>query len=349
MVKYLKGELSGKEMNSVERHLSTCEMCSDTLEGLSLLLQPEQINTIVDHLNARIDSKLNREKYLGWISSPIRIAASILIIVSIVSLIYYTSTLTSPTNTLSENIIIEEESPVIEPDSNITAPEVASETPITKQEKAYEKGASPSPKADTETIIIADDVALDFDVLMEEKTEKETVAEAAAGAQTPTQAREKSAKATPSEKIVVAIVENDIELNETIALESNDKSKKLALSHIEFSDEEEEVEEEEIFTIVEEMPSFINNEYKDFRDYIAKNLKYPAIAAENGIQGQVYVSFIVEPDGSLSNVKIVRGVDETLDQEAIRVIKSSPLWNPGTQRGKPVRVTYTFPVKFVLE
>ena len=81
----------------------------------------------------------------------------------------------------------------------------------------------------------------------------------------------------------------------------------------------------------------------------AKQLIYPEIAAENGIQGRVFVSFVVEPDGSVSNVRVVRGVDPALDREAIRVVKSSPRWTPGRQRGRPVRVTFTFPIIFVLQ
>ena len=88
---------------------------------------------------------------------------------------------------------------------------------------------------------------------------------------------------------------------------------------------------------------------KELIEYIAKNLRYPEIAAENGISGRVFVRFVVEPDGSVTNVEVVRGVDPALDAEAKRVVLSSPKWAPGKQRGKPVRVSFTFPINFVLQ
>ena len=80
-----------------------------------------------------------------------------------------------------------------------------------------------------------------------------------------------------------------------------------------------------------------------------KNLQYPEIAAENGISGTVYVQFVVEPSGMVNKVTIMRSVDPSLDKEAIRVVKTSPKWTAGKQRGKPVRVAFTFPIKFVLQ
>ena len=112
---------------------------------------------------------------------------------------------------------------------------------------------------------------------------------------------------------------------------------------------EEEVKEEEVFLIVEEMPSFGTGGANEFRQYIAENLRYPEVAAENGIQGRVFVQFVVEADGRLTNVKVLRGVDPSLDKEAMRVVESSPKWNAGKQRGKPVRVSFTFPIIFVLQ
>ncbi|HCY00051.1 MAG TPA: M56 family peptidase, partial [Bacteroidales bacterium] len=106
----------------------------------------------------------------------------------------------------------------------------------------------------------------------------------------------------------------------------------------------------EVFVVVENMPKFRGDKsHEIFRGYIAENLKYPVIALENGIQGKVFVSFIVEPDGSVSNVEVVRGVDPSIDKEAVRVVESSPKWEPGTQRGINVRVQFTFPIAFSLE
>ena len=112
--------------------------------------------------------------------------------------------------------------------------------------------------------------------------------------------------------------------------------------------EEEEVVEQEIFQIVEEMPSYPGGDQK-LMEYIAKNIKYPQIARESGIQGRVFVGFVVEPDGHVSNVKLLRGIGGGCDEEAMRVIKSMPKWKPGKQRGKAVRVSYQIPVMFELQ
>ena len=103
-----------------------------------------------------------------------------------------------------------------------------------------------------------------------------------------------------------------------------------------------------MFTIVEEMPAYPGGDDKLY-EYLGKNIKYPQIARESGIQGRVFVNFVVEPDGSVSNVKVMRGIGGGCDEEAVRVIKTMPKWKPGKQRGKAVRVTYTIPVVFKLQ
>lgn len=117
----------------------------------------------------------------------------------------------------------------------------------------------------------------------------------------------------------------------------------------EVKEEVQEEKVEEVFLVVEEMPSFGSGDANDFRAYVSSNMKYPEVAAENGIQGRVFVQFVVEADGRLTNVKVIRGVDPALDKEAVRVVEASPKWNPGKQRGKPVRVSFTFPITFVLQ
>jgi len=105
---------------------------------------------------------------------------------------------------------------------------------------------------------------------------------------------------------------------------------------------------EEVFTVVETMPDFPGGS-GSFRKYIDENLEYPKAAAENGIQGRVFVQFVVEADGQVTNAKILRGVDPSIDKEAIRVVESSPKWNPAKQRGQAVRVSFTFPIEFSLQ
>jgi protein TonB len=102
------------------------------------------------------------------------------------------------------------------------------------------------------------------------------------------------------------------------------------------------------YSVVEQMPEFPGGEAA-LRKFLAANVKYPAIAAENGVQGKVFVNFVVDRNGGISNVKVVRGVDPAVDKEAIRVVKSMPKWIPGKQNGEAVRVSFTVPINFVLQ
>ena len=111
---------------------------------------------------------------------------------------------------------------------------------------------------------------------------------------------------------------------------------------------DQEPQEDQVFTVVEKMPEYPGG--NDARvKFLVENVKYPEEARKNGISGTVYVSFVVEKDGEITNVKILRGVDELLDNEALRVVKMMPAYEPGMQRGKPVRVQFTLPIQFNLD
>ena len=108
------------------------------------------------------------------------------------------------------------------------------------------------------------------------------------------------------------------------------------------------VEETKVFDVVEQMPQFKGGDAA-LMDYLNKNIKYPVIAEENGIQGRVVATFVVERDGSITDVRVIKSVDPSLDKEAVRVVKSMPKWNPGKQNGAAVRVKFTLPVTFRLQ
>ncbi|MDO5446721.1 MAG: energy transducer TonB [Prevotellaceae bacterium] len=110
----------------------------------------------------------------------------------------------------------------------------------------------------------------------------------------------------------------------------------------------EEVKEEKIFDVVEQMPDFPGG-MSALMQYLSKHIKYPVVAEENGIQGRVIVTFVVEKNGSITDVQVVKSVDPSLDKEAVRVVKSMPNWIPGKQNGSAVRVKYTLPVTFRLQ
>ena len=151
----------------------------------------------------------------------------------------------------------------------------------------------------------------------------------------------------PKQTTQLEIVQDDVEV-EDIEINAEVDQQEVIEEYVPVEVEEEDVQEQEIFQIVEEMPSFPGGEAK-LMEYVAKNIKYPQIARETGIQGRVFVGFVVEPDGSISNVKLLRGIGGGCDEEAMRVIKSLPKWKPGKQRGKAVRVSYQIPVFFKLQ
>ena len=148
---------------------------------------------------------------------------------------------------------------------------------------------------------------------------------------------------------VLNIVEDDVTIENELILDDLESDQDEEVQILDFDVTDEEEEEAEIFFIVEDMPSFKGKGLNGFRNWVMKNLQYPEIAAENGISGTVYVQFVVEPSGLVNKVTIMRSVDPSLDKEAIRVVKTSPKWTAGKQRGKPVRVAFTFPIKFVLQ
>lgn len=109
---------------------------------------------------------------------------------------------------------------------------------------------------------------------------------------------------------------------------------------------EEVIEEDQPFLIAETMPSFQGGDLNTFRAWVQQNVKFPQIALENGIQGRVVLSFVIEKDGRLTNIQVLQTPDRSLSDEAIRVLSKSPKWSPGKQRNQVVRVKYTLPVDF---
>ena len=151
----------------------------------------------------------------------------------------------------------------------------------------------------------------------------------------------------PQQSTQLEIVQDDVE-TEDLNINAEVEQTEIIEEYIAPEVVEEEVVETEIFQIVEEMPQFPGGDAK-LLEYVATHIKYPQIARETGIQGRVFVGFVVEPDGSISNVKLLRGIGGGCDEEAMRVIKSLPKWKPGKQRGKAVRVSYQIPVFFKLQ
>lgn len=157
---------------------------------------------------------------------------------------------------------------------------------------------------------------------------------------------------TPPEKIekpkevvqqVLKVVSDEVETTATIKIEEQSAEEAVVFTPMDVQEEEEA--EEEIFQVVEKVASFPGGNAK-LMEFLRKELVYPQIAIDNNVQGRVFVQFVVNKDGSIQDVKVTRGVDPILDEEAIRVVKKMPKWVPAEQRGKTVRSRFTLPVMF---
>lgn len=146
---------------------------------------------------------------------------------------------------------------------------------------------------------------------------------------------------------VIEIKENTEDVQTADFSTEDDANKGVEIHEVVQQVEEEEPEEQKIHVVVEKMPEFPGGNEAMSR-WLSKNIKYPLIAQENNIQGRVVCQFVVNSDGKIVDVQVVRGVEASLDAEAVRVIKSMPAWTPGRQGGKNVRVKYTLPIRFKL-
>lgn len=153
--------------------------------------------------------------------------------------------------------------------------------------------------------------------------------------------------APPPTTTLINIVQDNVVVEDDLSIDAEATELTVIPTYTPVVAEEEEVAEAEIFTVVEESPSFPGGDEARIR-FLQENIKYPQIARESSIQGTVYVTFVVEKNGNVTDVRILRGIGGGCDEEAVRVIKAMPKWNPGKQRGKPVRVQFNMPIKFTL-
>jgi len=157
----------------------------------------------------------------------------------------------------------------------------------------------------------------------------------------------------PTVSDILQIVDDDIKIEHELVINTED-NKNLGIEIRDFivgtgtAVEEEIIEEEIRFEIVEEKPKFQGGDENTFSKWVGDRIEYPEVAKENGVQGRVMLTFVVNTDGRITDVQVLRGVDPALDREAVRVVQSSPRWTPGRQRDKPVKVRYNFPVIFQL-
>ncbi|MBN2669414.1 MAG: energy transducer TonB [Bacteroidales bacterium] len=144
---------------------------------------------------------------------------------------------------------------------------------------------------------------------------------------------------------ILEIVEDDVEIEDELEIEDSEADETTEVEVVEI--EEEESDEVFQFAVIEDKPEFPGG-MEALQKYLGSNTKFPEIAKENNIQGRVFVKFVIDKKGKVTDVEIARGVDPYLDKEALRVVKSMPDWAPGKQRGKPVKVSYIVPINFKL-
>ncbi len=151
----------------------------------------------------------------------------------------------------------------------------------------------------------------------------------------------------PAVTDVLEIVENNQEITNEVKIENTEADANTQIQAPVEVQQEEENEEVVNFYVIEDKPEFPGGN-DAMMGWVAKNIKYPAIAVENGVQGKVFVQFVIGKDGKVGDVQVIRGVDPSLDKEAVRIIQSMPAWKPGKQRGKPVKVSFQVPINFRL-
>lgn len=223
-----------------------------------------------------------------------------------------------------------------------------------------------NPKADLENrrglyleiglVVILVAALVAFNVKSYDKEEKEAIERVASDEQEEiviqTQQEELPPPPPPEQPEVTTefeVVEDEAEIKNELVVnaEVTDETKNIEITPVKIEEEEEE-EDVQIFTVVENDPEFPGGMEALYK-YLRENIKYPQLARDNNITGKVYVTFVVERDGSIANPRVLKDIGGGCGQEAIRVVKSMPKWSPGKQRGKAVRVQFNLPVSFNLQ
>ena len=165
--------------------------------------------------------------------------------------------------------------------------------------------------------------------------------------------RQEEQKPEPPKKTEITVI------TDVLNIVTNDEKIETGFDFAEFDEdveiiqqvavEEESIEDDQPFVRVEEMPSFQGGDINTFRNWVQSKVRYPQIAQENNISGRVFLMFVVERDGAISNIQVLQTPDSSLSDEAVRVLKMAPKWKPGKQRNQTVRVKYTLPIDFRIQ
>ncbi len=317
---YVQGKLNHKDTHDVEKHLNDCEMCSDVVVGLSSYSSEGNYNASVNRTTEAFYAKMKKKPMFNLRKLSI---AAILLILAGSSYVFFVQLKKSKA-----------------PDTNL-AQELALESDTLQQETAY----------------LSKDTSIESDIAINTLSPEESLS--SADKKEASEPLQYSTPPPPPEEEVeevfmeeLNVVENDQdEVNLDINTES-DESTEIEMNMNAFEKkleaEDDVVSCEAIaFATVEDKPVFPGGDNALLR-YISENTRYPQKAKESGIQGRVFVQFVIDKTGKVTDVRIARSVSPELDEEAKRVVSTLPKWTPGKQQGKPVPVTYIVPINFRL-
>ena len=355
MQKYQKGGFSSKIRQDITAHINKCSFCHEALEGLALIPDSQEQETVINSMKLGIDTNIRnrksnsvkrfntREKY-----GIIAVAASILLLVGVFSVYNYLI------KQDSELIAVESVSldaskekafsefptnrymPSAEPlKTNQDKPEISSKAKMKPQVKNLDKN-NPPPISETEEKSVAGNV----------ETQVNAVEALRIYSDTDSSIEDLDLKQADATNLSYAEAEII-----SPAIASSGKRKKVSLREVSSTRSQPALKSNEDKIIVGgveavTLPEFINEKYKDFDDYVKANLKYPASALSGGIEGEVTVEFIVTREGNIKNAKILKGADPEFDTEAFRLITNSPEWIPASYKGSKTDHKMTWIIHF---
>ncbi|HQL69987.1 MAG: TonB family protein [Bacteroidales bacterium] len=384
--KYVDGTLKPEEIRRVEEHLADCELCSDIVDGLMAMPADLNLDAELAALHNDIDKQVEKKRKTLVFLSPekLRFAAAAVLVTLVISTVIMInfktrSPLYAPDqfsrhekaaetaskensqqktdmtgkDAIADNITLHEPEPVtggtmsdagkpISPDgvffdaigmADDAGFAAVEETSVTDSDEADYERQSPGTTAE---------------LIPKENSKSETLA--TGGASAPARTESKSRESRQEKRDANKKVENSGNLESPSAVEDI-RTVDSDVDYMIVEEKEEAIVDECIepiaFTVVEEKPEFPGGDSALLR-FIADNVQYPVSAMNSSIEGTVYVQFIINARGKVTKVEVVRGVCQSLDDEAVRVIKMLPDWKPGKQRGKPVNVNFVIPIRFKL-
>ncbi len=338
MQRYIDGTLTAAEKELIDAHIGICELCTDAIGGYLKHNNPSKASRVVLDINRqlhqkflRIQTKKARERSMVSVFSA---AATIILITGLLYL-------------MKQREIYRERLLAYSLQDSITI----SGSSVSRHRNYIDESANLQKKAEQEILtetMPTRAITSGANINNKQKSEEFRIT---AAADEPVEELQLAIVNPRSDSLHIAEITNaEIDINVVgYAAKGTSMEKKKSFQSSPADSEADNAISDEVFIIAEEMPGFMGGDINRFREYVQQHITYPAEAAKAGIEGKVFVSFVINKKGKLVKPEIVRSVDPLLDKEALRVISSSPEWTPGMQQGKPVNVQLVIPVLFKLQ